>query len=408
MASTRLKTTKTGKRFYEIRVSRGSGQKGLSSRWYVPEGWSQRAIDRELAKVSAEFERKVKAGEIISRAEMHQIAEERKKEEARIAEEKAIEEAKILTFKQFGESIFMPEKRMMCSENTRAYYQNYLDIHVYPEIGNYKISEISSAQLIALLRKKQESGFSHSFMIGLYTVLNLIFKSAYKIDMIDRNPMDKVDRPRQTKEKLKSDAVEAYTEEEIDYIIKCIENEPLRWKTFILLLIHSGMRRGEANGLRWNNVNFSEGTVTICENLCYTKEKGVYVTTPKSGRARMIYLPPEVMDLLRELRASQSIIDPLGYVFTRDNSLEPMDPSSPLRYFKKLEKKYKIEHFHPHKLRHSFATIALSNGADIISVSKTLGHATPTTTTRFYAHSNLEAIKRVGNCFQEALKKKRA
>ena len=408
MASTRLKTTKTGKRFYEIRVSRGSEQKGLSSRWYVPEGWSQRAIDRELAKVSAEFERKVKAGEIISRAEMHQIAEERKKEEARIAEEKAIEEAKILTFKQFGESNFMPEKRMTCSENTRAYYQNFLDIHVYPEIGNYKISEISSAQLIALLRKKQESGLSHSSMIGLYTVLNLIFKSAYKIDMIDRNPMDKVDRPRQTKEKLKSDSVEAYTAEEICYIINCLENESLRWRTFVRLLIDSGMRRGEANGLRWNNVNFSEGTVTICENLCYTKEQGVYVTTPKSGKARTIDIDPEVMDLLRELRASQSIIDPLGYVFTQDNSLEPMHPTSPTHYFKQFEKKYKIEHFHPHKLRHSFASIALTNNADLISVSKKLGHANPAITSKVYAHSNPEAIKRVGDIFRDVLKQKNA
>lgn len=61
--------TKSGRRFYEIRVSRGRSKSYLSTRWYVPEGWSQKAIDKELTKVAAEFERQVKSGEIISREE---------------------------------------------------------------------------------------------------------------------------------------------------------------------------------------------------------------------------------------------------------------------------------------------------------------------------------------------------
>ncbi len=69
MAYTRLLTAKDGRRFYKIEVSRGRGKSYLSTRWYVPDGWSQKAIDRELAKQAAEFERKVKAGEVISSAE---------------------------------------------------------------------------------------------------------------------------------------------------------------------------------------------------------------------------------------------------------------------------------------------------------------------------------------------------
>lgn len=69
MPSPRLKMTKSGRRFYEIRVSRGRSKSYLSTRWYVPEGWSQKAIDKELTKVAAEFERQVKSGEIISREE---------------------------------------------------------------------------------------------------------------------------------------------------------------------------------------------------------------------------------------------------------------------------------------------------------------------------------------------------
>lgn len=74
MPSIRKRTTKDGRDYYEITVSRGRSQARLFSRWYVPEGWSQRAIDRELAKVAAEFERQCKAGEIVSRKEKRQQA----------------------------------------------------------------------------------------------------------------------------------------------------------------------------------------------------------------------------------------------------------------------------------------------------------------------------------------------
>lgn len=72
MPSTRKMTTKSGKVFYEISVSRGRGKSRLTRRWYVPEGWSKKAIERELAAVSAEFERQCDAGEAISRAEQHE------------------------------------------------------------------------------------------------------------------------------------------------------------------------------------------------------------------------------------------------------------------------------------------------------------------------------------------------
>lgn len=55
--------------FYEIAVSRGRKQSRVFTRWYVPDGWSQRAIDRELTKVAAEFERRVKDGEIVTHKE---------------------------------------------------------------------------------------------------------------------------------------------------------------------------------------------------------------------------------------------------------------------------------------------------------------------------------------------------
>ena len=84
MPSIRRKTNKSGRDFYEITVSRGRSQARLYSRWYPPEGWSQKAIDRELAKVAAEFERRCQAGEIVSRAEKRQQEAQAEEEAAKI------------------------------------------------------------------------------------------------------------------------------------------------------------------------------------------------------------------------------------------------------------------------------------------------------------------------------------
>ena len=84
MASTRIRTTKDGQTFYEIRVSRGRGRSYLTTRWYPPTGWSQKAIDRALIKEAAEFERCCHEGEVTSRAEQKENDLRQKQEIAKI------------------------------------------------------------------------------------------------------------------------------------------------------------------------------------------------------------------------------------------------------------------------------------------------------------------------------------
>ena len=64
----------------------------------------------------------------------------------------------------------------------------------------------------------------------------------------------------------------------------------------------------------------------------------------------------------------------------------------------------RIKHLHPHKLRHSFASVAIVNGADIASVSEKLGHADKSTTLRLYTHADQNSIKQASNIFREAIK----
>ena len=408
MASTKLDTTKDGRRFYLIRVHAQRDAALRSMRWYVPDGWSQKAIDRELAKVSAEFERQCKAGEILNRQEKKEkaAAEAAAAEAAKLAAE--AEAAKIVTLQQYVERVYMPALTIKCSENTRSSYQGNFENWIFPALGIIKLQDISSKEIDALLLDMQSKGKAHGTVIKVYTILLSVFKKAYKAKEIKENPMDGVDRPAPRKDEIKTTEAEAYTVEEMRHILKCLSAEPLKWRAFVRLLIDTGIRRGEAGGLTWSNVDFKNNTITIAGNLCYTPAKGVYMDTPKNGKTRTIGVDPDVMLLLKYLRAEQASTALSRFVFTQDGSAEPMHPQSPTRYLKKFAARNGIENLHPHKLRHSFASIAITNGADIASVSEKLGHSDKAVTLRMYTHADQESINRASNIFRDALKEKEA
>ena len=392
MASTRKLNTKDGTQFYEISVSRGRGVPRLTSRWYPPAGWSQRAIDRELAKVAAEFERKVKAGEIITR-----------QEEKAQSRQKALEAEQIKTLRQYVEAVYMPALTARCSENTRTSYQGNLNNWIYPAFGDFKLPDINAADIEALFTAMQKQQKSHSTVVKVYTILKGVFKKARKIGIIPSNPMELVDRPAPRKDEVKKET-EAYTVEEIRHIMASLDKEPLQWRAMIHLLIDTGIRRGECCGLHWKDVDFKQNTITICCELCYTPEKGVYLDTTKSKRNRTIDVDPDVIDLLRQLRREQATKAISPYVFSQGKDPSPIHPQSPTRHLRNFEKKYGVVHMHPHKLRHSFASIAITNGADIASVSEKLGHTDKAVTLRMYTHADQESIKRASQIFRDAIK----
>ena len=192
--------------------------------------------------------------------------------------------------------------------------------------------------------------------------------------------------------------VEAFSVEEVQHILKCLENEPLKWRVFIRLAIDTGCRRGELCGPRWRSVNLDEQTITIENNLVYTSAKkggkGVFEDTPKTDASiRSMDIDDESAALLRQLRAEQSKHCISPYVFSQDGRAEPMYPTSPTRYFQKFGEKYGVENFHPHKLRHTFASIAITHNADVASVSEKLGHANKSITLQMY-HTPTQRVSR--------------
>ena len=394
MASIKQMETKDGRRFFQICVSRGYGKAPYKTRWYWPDGWSKRTAEREAAKQAAAFELACKNGEVLNRAQ------EREK-----AAREAAEAAKLKTVRQYADGVFMPTKEATFSENARSSYRMFLDKHILPVLGDVLLVEVSPAMISKLLIDFQRAGYAHATTVKLYNILNGIFEMAFLDDSIPMNPMLKVKRPAPRKdEQPKEESDKAYTVQELSYILSCAAQEPLQWQTYISLAADAGLRRGECCGLPWSDIDFKAGAVTVRRNLQYTAAAGVYATSPKNGKVRVVDVGPDTLALLKQLREKQAQSCISKWCFTQEGTAEPMHPQSPTRYFQKFGQRYGVKDFHPHKLRHSSASIAITSGADVVSVSERLGHSDTAVTLRMYAHANEESIRRAGQTVRDALK----
>lgn len=394
MASTTLMTTKDGRRFFKISVSRGHGKTPYTKRWYWPDGWSKRAAERELNKVAAEFELQCEKGEVLNREEL----------KSKAAEE-AAEAAKLKTVRQYGDGVFMATKEASFSANARSSYRQFLDKHIYPTLGNVLLTEVTPAMVTKLLVDFQKRGYAHATCVKLYNILNGLFDMAFMDDSIPLSPMLKVKRPAPRKDEAqKPESEKALTAEQLGYVLSCAQSEPLKWYAYLVLSADSWARRGELCALQWSDVDFKARTITIRRNLQYTVADGVFETTPKNGKSRVVDIGEETLKILGNWRRQQARDGLSPYVFTQDSSLERMHPQSPTRYFSNFSKRYNVENFHPHTLRHTGASIALTNGADVASVSERLGHSDKAVTLRMYTHANPESIRKAGQTVRDLLK----
>ena len=144
-----------------------------------------------------------------------------------------------------------------------------------------------------------------------------------------------------------------------------------------------------------------DGKDLIDDDVIYD---GVYKCTPKNGKSRTVDIGEDTVEILRKWRVEQSSSHVSKWVFAQDGASVPIHPQSPTRFFKKFGEKYGVPNFHPHILRHSSASIAITNGADIVSVSERLGHSDKAVTLRMYAHANQESIRRAGQVARDAIK----
>ena len=269
-----------------------------------------------------------------------------------------------------------------------------------------KLNDVTTEQIEELLLDMQSQGKAHSTIIGAYSICsicNVMFQRAYRKDLIDKNPMDKVDRPEEEKAKREK-TISAFTADQAKHILDCTEKEPLLWRTLIRLMIDTGVRRGEACGLRWSSLDFDTCKAVIDGSLDYTHGYGVYRAETKSGKTREVYFSEQSKVLLKALRKAQNNSGVIPqYVFCLPGTANPVHPQAVYTYFRRFESRYGIDHFHPHKTRHTFGSIAATNGMDLVSIKEVMGHAYIKTTQK-YCHGNDESRRRVAETIFSALK----
>lgn len=425
MASiSKLQKTKDGRRFWLIRVSMGKGKSHLKTRFYWPEAKNgypvaESTAIRERDKFTAEFERQCKAGEILNR-----------KEKAEQEAARQVELAKLKTVKQYAEGVFLPAKDLVVTENTKTSYRINFNKHIFPVIGDTLLTDVTAAMLTKLLIDFQADGHSQGSCIKLYNILNGMFEMAFLDDSVPLSPMLKVKRPTASKDtNTKPETEKALTVKEADYVLSCIDLEyrealdhfkagydkdrkkvyaAMLWKVYIELSADTGCRRGELCGLQWSDIDWKKKTIMISRNLQYTPQKGVYIAMPKNGKTRAVDIGGDTADLLKLFQQEQSAHHLSTWVFSQEGTDWPIHPQSPTRFFKKFGDRHNIPDFHPHLLRHTSASIAITHGADVVSVSQRLGHSDTSVTLRMYAHANDESIRKAGQTARQAIRAARA
>ena len=162
------------------------------------------------------------------------------------------------------------------------------------------------------------------------------------------------------------------------------------------------MRRGEALGLRWKDIDLKNGIVDINKTRLYVnKAIGTIDDTPKNETSkRIISIPKQAVEQLREWKIEQMQNfmklgihwDEETYLFTSWNG-KPMHPDTPSKWFTDFLKKNNLPQVHIHSLRHTNASLLIANGVDIKTVSKRLGHSSIQTTGVIYTHAIQKADK---------------
>ena len=231
-----------------------------------------------------------------------------------------------------------------------------------------------------------------------YATLANIFSFAIKHEIILKNPMDAVDCP-----KIQRKKVDAFTEEQARIFFSCLDDCPLDFRCMLNLLITTGIRRGELMGLQWGDIDFEHRILTVHRSITYTPASGIVASTPKTDCSlRQVPLMPSVTALLLELRSGTEW-HKQDYLFPKDgHPTLPRDPNSVTRRVKRFMKLHNLPDMSPHDLRHSCATLLLSNGADVKSVQEILGHSNASTTLNFYVRTDMKQMKAATDKFANA------
>jgi integrase len=290
--------------------------------------------------------------------------------------------------------------------STMASYRKNVRLHVIPHIGTVRLEQLTGTKLTALYRKLEtegradgKGGLSARTTRYIHTIVHSALKAAVRDGRLANNPADKAVPPSASE--AQSPEMHTWTGEQLGAFLAWSQSIEDEHHPAWLVLSMTGMRRGEALALRWGDIDFEAGTVSVRRSVTVVKTKGageeLVTGKPKNGKARVVDLDPQTLAALRSHRARRAALllalgreDALVLGDVEGQPRHPENFSGTFRYriaaARKALGEDSVPYIRLHDLRHTHATLLLRDGQPVKVVSERLGHASAMITLGTYAH----------------------
>jgi len=273
-----------------------------------------------------------------------------------------------------------------CRETTAQRYHNTVYRHLLPALGPIPLQKLTAAQVQQFYADKLSSGSGIRTVVFCHQRLHQALDMALRLDLVARNVCDAVTPP-----KYERTPKPAWSRDELARFLAVARTS--HYSPIWLLLALTGMRRGEALGLRWTDIDFEDKSMNVSQTYVSIRT-GMSLSSPKTRAGhRVITLEPTLLAALRDHRARQNerrlalgdVWQDHGLVFTSEVGT-PILARNLHRQYGELVKRAGVPHISIHGIRHTVATLAIGAGQDIRTLADLLGHSKTSITTDIYAH----------------------
>lgn len=265
-------------------------------------------------------------------------------------------------------------------------YEQLFRIHIAPTLGTIKIQELNRASVKLLLTQKRNVGLSKNTVRLIRLCLSVMCSEALDDGHIKENPATALGRPGFRRGIRLTPSIRAFSEADLARFLAATEEFCPDYYPLFLTLARTGCRPGEALALRWSDLNFDEREILV-EHAFSCGQLG----PTKTGSIRYVDMSRELAYVLRQLYCKRQSEHGRGdrevpeWVFVNGVG-RSIDENRPRKVFAKVLAHATLRDHTVYDLRHTFATLHLAKGHPITYVSAQLGHSSPNTTLRWYAH----------------------
>lgn len=296
---------------------------------------------------------------------------------------------------------FLEKYKVNLSITTYNCYFRICKKYLIPMLGSYKLEELKPIHLQNYIDDLTGILAPQTIKIHI-NILNLALKKAYRLRMIRENIVDCVEIPR-----IKKFKNNIYNKENMIKLLEVCKGTPL--ELHIYLASGLGLRISEILGLTWDNIDFSENTITI-NKITVRNKSSVILKNPKTESSeRTISAPNEIMIMLKNHKRRQvekklkgEFKNNMNLLFF-DKNENPIAQDVLSKKFNKFLKENNLEHIRFHDLRHSHVTLLIDSKVPIKVISERVGHSNINTTLNIYAHALKEMDSEASDKISETL-----